>query len=84
MESINIREVNVQCRRQIRGGVSVNAKDLVQAIAANIAAGATLTDAMEAAIGCKQYDKMVAVLLGAIQQGRDKITLSEIMEDICE
>lgn len=62
----------------------MNTKQLIAAIAANIQAGATLTDAMEAALGCEQYDKMVAVLLGAIQQGRDKVTLSEIVEDICE
>jgi hypothetical protein len=47
-------------------------------------AGATLTDAMEAAMGCEQYDRMVAVLLRAIQQGRDKVTFNEIMENVCE
>jgi len=62
----------------------MNTKDLIQAIAANMEAGVTLTDAMEAALGCEQYDKMIAVLLGAIQAGRDKVTLSEIVEDICE
>ena len=62
----------------------MNTKQLIVAIAANIQAGANLTDAMEAALGCEQYDKMVAVLLGAIQAGRDKITLNEIVEDICE
>lgn len=62
----------------------MNTKQLIAAIAANMQAGATLTDAMEQAMGCEQYDKMVAVLLGAIQQGRDKVTLSEIVEDICE
>lgn len=62
----------------------MNTKELIQAIAANMEAGANLTDAMEAALGCEQYDKMVAVLLGAIQQGRDKVTLNEIVEDICE
>ena len=65
-------------------GVTMNTKQLIQAIAANIAAGATLTDAIEAAMGCEQYGKMVAVLLKAIQQGRDKVTLNEIMEDVCE
>lgn len=62
----------------------MNIKQLIQAIAANIEAGANLTDAMEAAMGCEQYDKMVAVLLRAIQQGRDKVTLPEIIGDICE
>jgi len=62
----------------------MNTKQLIQAIAANMEAGATLDDAMEAAMGCDQYDKMIAVLLGAIQAGRDKVTLSEIVEDICE
>lgn len=62
----------------------MNTKQLIAAIAANIQAGATLTDAMEAAMGCEQYDKMVAALLRAIQQGRDKVTFDEIMEDICE
>jgi hypothetical protein len=62
----------------------VNTKQLIQAIAANMEAGATLTDAMEAAMGCEQYDRMVAVLLRAIQQGRDKVTFNEIMENVCE
>ena len=62
----------------------MNTKQLIQAIAANMEAGANLTGAMEAALGCEQYDKMVAVLLGAIQQGRDKVMLNEIVEDICE
>lgn len=62
----------------------MNTKQLIQAIAANMQAGTTLTDAMEQAMGCEQYDKMVAVLLGAIQQGRDKVTLNEIIGDICE
>ena len=62
----------------------MNTKQLIQAIAANMQAGANLTDAMEAALGCEQYDRMVVVLLGAIQQGRDKVTLNEIVEDICE
>lgn len=62
----------------------MNTKQLIQAITANMQAGANLTDAMEGAMGCKQYDKMVAVLLRAIQQGRDKVTFDEIMEDVCE
>lgn len=62
----------------------MNTKQLIQAIAANMHAGATLTDAIEQAMGCEQYDRMVAVLLGAIQQGRDKVMLNEIMEDVCE
>lgn len=62
----------------------MNTKQLIQAIAANMQTGTTLTDAMEQAMGCEQYDKMVAVLLGAIQQGRDKVTLNEIIGDICE
>lgn len=62
----------------------MNTKQLIQAIAANMKAGANLTDAMEAAMGCEQYDRMVAVVLRAIQQGRDKVTFDEIMEDICE
>ena len=62
----------------------MNTKQLIQAIAANMQAGTTLTDAMEQAMGCEQYDRMVALLLGAIQQGRDKIMLNEIMEDVCE
>lgn len=62
----------------------MNSKQLVEAIVANMEAGANLTDAMEQALGCEQYDRMVAVLLGAIQAGRDKVTISEIMEDICE
>ena len=62
----------------------MNTKQLVQAIAANMEAGATLTDAMEAALGCEQYDKMVAVLLEAIQAGRDKITLEKVIGDICD
>jgi hypothetical protein len=62
----------------------MNTKQLIQAIAANMEAGATLTDAMEAALGCEQYDKMVAVLLEAIQAGRDKITLEKVIGDICD
>jgi carbamoylphosphate synthase large subunit len=62
----------------------MNTKQIIQAIAANMKAGATLTDAMEQALGCEQYDKMVAVLLRAIQQGRDKVTFNEIMENVCE
>lgn len=62
----------------------MNTKQLIQAIAANMEAGATLTDAMEAALGCEQYDKMVEVLLEAIQAGRDKITLEKVIGDICD
>ena len=62
----------------------MNTKQLIVAIAANIQTGATLTDAMEQAMGCEQYDRMVVVLLGAIQAGRDKVTMNEIMEDVCE
>ncbi len=62
----------------------MNTKQLIQAIAANMEAGATLTDAMEAALGCEQYDKMVAVLLEAIQAGRDKVTLEKVIGDICD
>lgn len=62
----------------------MNTKQLIQAIAANMKAGATLTDAMEAALGCEQYDKMVAVLLEAIQAGRDKVTLEKVIGDICD
>jgi hypothetical protein len=62
----------------------MNTKQLIQAIAANMEAGATLTDAMEAALGCEQYDKMVTVLLEAIQAGRDKITLEKVIGDICD
>lgn len=62
----------------------MNSKQLIQAIAANMEAGATLTDAMEAALGCEQYDKMVAVLLEAIQAGRDKVTLEKVIGDICD
>ena len=62
----------------------MNTKQLIQAIAANMEAGATLTDAMEAALGCKQYDKMVTVLLEAIQAGRDKVTLDKVIGDICD
>jgi hypothetical protein len=64
--------------------VPVNTKQLIQAIAANMEAGATLTDAMEQALGCEQYDKMVAVLLEAIQAGRDKVTLEKVIGDICD
>lgn len=62
----------------------MDTKQLIQAIAANMQVGATLTDAIEQAMGCDQYDRMVAVVLGAIQAGRDKIMLNEIVEDICE
>lgn len=62
----------------------MNTKQLIQAIAANMEAGATLTDAMEAALGCEQYNKMVAVLLEAIQAGQDKVTLEKVIGDICE
>lgn len=62
----------------------MNTKQLIQAIAANMEAGATLTDAMEAALGCEQYDKMVAVLLEAIQAGRDKVILDKVIGDICD
>jgi len=62
----------------------MNSKQLIQATAANMEAGATLTDAMEAALGCEQYDKMVAVLLEAIQAGRDKVTLEKVIGDICD
>lgn len=62
----------------------MNTKQLIQAIAANMQAGANLTDAMEATLGYEQYDRMVTVLLRAIRQGRDKVTLNEIIEDVCE
>ena len=59
----------------------MNTKQLIQAIAANVEAGATLQDAFDAAMGEGKYDEMIDLVLKAIRSdSRDKIVLSELVE----
>lgn len=59
----------------------MNTKQLIQAIAANIEAGATLQDAFDAAMGDGKYDEMIDLVLKAIRSdSRDKIVLSDLLE----
>lgn len=62
----------------------MNTKQLIEAITANIKAGDCLYDAYEAALGVGSYDRMLEALYHAFMQGRDKIMISEILEDVCE
>lgn len=62
----------------------MNSKQLVEAIAANMEAGNCLYDAYEAVLGRGSYDRMLEALYHAFMQGRDKIMINEIMEDVCE
>lgn len=61
----------------------MNTKQLVEAIAANMEAGACLYDAYEAVLGKGSYDKMLEALYHAFVAGRDKIMINEVMEDLC-
>lgn len=61
----------------------MNSKQLVEAIAANMEAGDCLYDAYEAVLGQGSYDRMLEVLYHAFMQGRDKIMINEVMEDLC-
>lgn len=59
----------------------MNTKQLIQAIAANMEAGATLQDAFDAAMGAGKYDEMIDLVLKAIRSdSRDKIVLSDLLE----
>ena len=59
----------------------MNTKQLIQAIAANVEAGATLQDAFDAAMGDGKYDEMIDLVLKAIRSdSRDKIVLSDLLE----
>ena len=59
----------------------MNTKQLIQAIAANIEAGATLQDAFDAAMGEGKYDEMIDLVLKAIRSdSRDRIVLSDLLE----
>lgn len=58
----------------------MNSKQLVEAIVANMEAGDCLYDAYEAALGSGSYDRMLETLYHAFMQGRDKITISELLE----
>jgi len=62
----------------------MNAKQLVEAITANMEAGQCLYDAYETALGVGSYDKMLEALYHAFIDGRDKIMINEIMEITCE
>lgn len=62
----------------------MNTKQLVEAIAANMEAGNCLYDAYEAVLGHGSYDRMLEALYHAFVQGRDRITISEIMGNVCE
>lgn len=62
----------------------MNTKQLVEAIAANMEAGSCLYDAYEAVLGRGSYDRMLEALYHAFMQGRDKIMINEILEDVCE
>ena len=61
----------------------MNSKQLVEAIAANMEAGNCLYDAYEAVLGQGSYDRMLEALYHAFMQGRDKIMINEVMEDLC-
>lgn len=59
----------------------MNTKQLIQAIAANMEAGATLQDAFDAAMGVGKYDEMIELVYKAIRSdSRDKVVLSDLME----
>lgn len=59
----------------------MNTKQLIQAIAANVEAGATLQDAFDAAMGEGKYDEMIDLVLKAIRSdSRDRIVLSDLLE----
>ena len=59
----------------------MNTKQLIQAIAANVEAGATLQDAFDAAMGDGKYDEMIDLVLKAIRSdSRDRIVLSDLLE----
>lgn len=62
----------------------MNTRQLVEAIAANMEAGNCLYDAYEAVLGRGSYDRMLEALYHAFMQGRDKIMINEILEDVCE
>ena len=62
----------------------MNTKQLIEAIAANMEAGACLYDAYEAVLGQGSYDRMLESLYHAFMQGRDKIMINEVLEDVCE
>ena len=62
----------------------MNTKQLIEAIAANMEAGDCLYDAYEAVVGKGSYDRMLEALYHAFVQGRDKIMINEVMEDLCE
>lgn len=62
----------------------MNTKQLIEAIAANMEAGDCLYDAYEAVLGKGSYDRMLEALYHAFVQGRDKIMINEVMEDLCE
>lgn len=62
----------------------MNTKQLVEAIAANMEAGSCLYDAYEAVLGRGSYDRMLEALYHAFVQGRDRITISEIVGNVCE
>lgn len=61
----------------------MNSKQLVEAIAANMEAGACLYDAYEAVLGQGSYDRMLEALYHAFMQGRDKIMINEVMGNLC-
>ena len=42
-----------------------------------------LYDAYEAVLGKGSYDKMLEALYHAFMEGRDKIMINEILEDLC-
>ena len=59
----------------------MNTKQLIQAIAANVEAGATLQDAFDATMGEGKYDEMIDLVLKAIRSdSRDRIVLSDLLE----
>lgn len=62
----------------------MNSKQLIEAIAANMEAGDCLYDAYEAVLGKGSYDRMLEALYHAFMEGRDKIMINEVIEDICE
>ncbi len=61
----------------------MDSKQLIEAIAANMEAGDCLYDAYEAVLGKGSYDRMLEALYHAFMQGRDKIMINEILEDLC-
>lgn len=59
----------------------MNTKQLIQAIAANMQAGATLQDAFDAVMGVGKYDEMIDLVYKAIRSdSRDKVVLSDLVE----